>query len=459
MQCVKMRKELSDLMSLYRNGTLDLNSTILGLTSLLENAIIDIGEFAEQKDIITLKENEKIAREYAQRIWSVPDGQNGIRCWKAYVPDDSRAEKRRQVSAKNYEMLVGKIVDARKAALDSRYVFHDFSLDWLFRVKRYVVKPNTFEHIYGYYSRHIEGTSLDGKDVRKITRKDIRDFLQDIISENHVCFETYKHIRSYVNQVLKYACSHDIIPVNPVAGLEIPEEAVLRAKKKTRTSATEVFSDGERKALFAAIQARYRKKFCPLYACLLLNTQLGLRIGEISVLKKSDVDFEMGCLFVQRTSRSYSDMDFVDGKVIKHEIKREASGDGDMKTAASVRKIPLTPFAAQLIREILAHQERVGHSGDFLFPGADGKPISTASFNFALERCCKDAGIPYRSTHKIRKTVISQLCNSRNFDFSLVKEWAGHSSFAVTQNYYLFTTQSDADKVSKYSAVLSPDTD
>ena len=60
-----------------------------------------------------------------------------------------------------------------------------------------------------------------------------------------------------------------------------------------------------------------------------------------------------------------------------------------------------------------------------------------------------EAGLEQRSTHKIRKTVISRLIESGLFSSTQVKERAGHKDFHTTQRYYANTLDgtSEADKI------------
>ena len=56
----------------------------------------------------------------------------------------------------------------------------------------------------------------------------------------------------------------------------------------------------------------------------------------------------------------------------------------------------------------------------------------------SLNLANQEAGLPQRSIHKIRKTVLSRLDMSRNFTLERIRELAGHSrqSIVLYTNYF-----------------------
>ena len=71
-----------------------------------------------------------------------------------------------------------------------------------------------------------------------------------------------------------------------------------------------------------------------------------------------------------------------------------------------------------------------------------------------LERYCKATGIPYRSSHKLRKTALSSMVNS-GISLNAVKNFAGHVDEETTLKYYTFDRENDKQKNQMFEKALS----
>lgn len=152
-------------------------------------------------------------------------------------------------------------------------------------------------------------------------------------------------------------------------------------------------------------------------------------LANWSGLKVSDFDFEANIVHIRR-QEVYK---FKDSKKCGVRISRK------MKTANSNRKIPISPFCKKVFEIVVEENNRRGIDSEYLFISTTtGERMHAASIDKALNIANREAGLPQRSIHKIRKTVLSRLNMSLNFTLERIREIAGHSreSVVLYTNYF-----------------------
>ncbi|MCR5701327.1 MAG: site-specific integrase [Lachnospiraceae bacterium] len=82
--------------------------------------------------------------------------------------------------------------------------------------------------------------------------------------------------------------------------------------------------------------------------------------------------------------------------------------------------------------EILQYAKKINPDGEYVFMPF-GKPIITCTFDKRLARYCREAGVPYHSSHKIRFYTTSRAYNGENL--VQISKMLGHSNVATTLNY------------------------
>ena len=80
--------------------------------------------------------------------------------------------------------------------------------------------------------------------------------------------------------------------------------------------------------------------------------------------------------------------------------------------------------------------------------------VRAKRFNTWLHRTCKNAGIPERSTHKIRKTYASILI-SEKVDERLITLQMGHTDISTTKGIYYFNRKSKDESKNIISSVIN----
>ena len=174
------------------------------------------------------------------------------------------------------------------------------------------------------------------------------------------------------------------LPTNETVTIFTPEEI-----EKFKAEAFSTFKDGKRKYQQAAAYI------------LMLNT--GLRTGELLGLLNSDIDLENKTLTVRQGVKEISrrdGADFTSGREIKV---------GKLKSAASMRTIPLNQTAIDMIKD-LRKEAYFGGNSPLV---CDEKGNYTRPVNFRKRYCriLKAAGIKTKGLHSLRHTFATNLVN------------------------------------------------
>ena len=164
----------------------------------------------------------------------------------------------------------------------------------------------------------------------------------------------------------------------------------------------------------------------------LLALHSGMRIGEISALRWSDIDFESNLIHVNNT---YQRIGLSLGN------KRTQLLFADSKTESSVRMIPMT---RPLNKLLLNHKKTV--KGEFVF-STNGQPTEPRLLSYYFHKIREKANLPKIHFHQLRHTFATTMLNNEA-ELGAVKELLGHSSLATTE-IYTHTTFEELKKVYK----------
>lgn len=230
----------------------------------------------------------------------------------------------------------------------------------------------------------------------------------------------------------------DILPANPFDKININKKLFVKKQKPERE--TQVFLKREQKLIADECMARFHARprhTTPLI--ILLNFQLGLRIGELVSLKYSDIENDY--INVQRMEvEEYSfinEGNFISTTPNGYKIVDYTKSD------AGARKVFLNSEAQKILTIIKQVNIANGYyDNGFLFISSQRKQRGNArTVTTYLEKLCLSVGIMNKSNHKIRKTYISSLFD-HNVNIDTIRRQAGHEDERTSLNNYCFD-QSD----------------
>jgi integrase/recombinase XerC len=230
----------------------------------------------------------------------------------------------------------------------------------------------------------------DGKDIIKIKREDIRDFIGYLLKYGYERSSVARKLSS-LKSFYKFLTRRKIITANPLRAVKTPKITKRLPGFLTQYQTQKIMdiTGTDERSL------RNRAIMEVLYGA-------GLRASELVGLNVDDVDF-------------YNEVILVKGKGGKERI------------------VPLGSYAQKAIKEYLA--ERKSKDNFALFLNQHGKRLTTRSVQTIVKRMIsKVSDASHTNPHTLRHSFATHLLE-RGADLRAVQELLGHSSLSATQIY------------------------
>jgi integrase/recombinase XerC len=252
---------------------------------------------------------------------------------------------------------------------------------------------NSSEHTLRNYRIDLEDFKEFLKEIpfEKVERRDLRGFLAWLTDQNK-SKRTIARKLSTIRSFYKFLLSRQLIQIDPSEELDSP-------KLEKRIPVSISYAEVER--LFAMpdtdtlLGLRDRVIMELFYSS-------GLRLSELTALKRDQIDFESGLIRVL--------------------------GKGKKE-----RLVPITKSAVDWLKNYLAHPERTPSSK--LFLNRFGNPIAPRSIDRHFQRYLLASGLSARITpHTIRHAIATHWLE-RGMDLKLIQELLGHECLATTTIY------------------------
>lgn len=289
---------------------------------------------------------------------------------------------------------------------------------WIENIKGGNIRFNTRRNYNERYEKNIKPLIGD-MHLKKIKPLHCQNVLNQMSSRysNSVIEQS----RLVMRMMFDSAVENELLAKNPVT-------KSVKCSNGRKAKAMRALTIGEQKLFLETIKGtnNYNQ-----YAFLL---QTGLRTGEMIGLRWTDVDFEKRVLHIRRT------MEY-----------RHSTGEwtiGDPKTKNSVRDVPLTQEAIDILKnqkeKLKLMDIKSSEFPDIIFLRKDGTPEKNSTYDSNLFYYCDKAGIERFSMHVLRHTFATR-CIESGMRPKTLQMILGHSNIGVTMNLYVHVT--DEEKV------------
>ena len=416
----------------------NLTSTLKLLKFVAENTNIELNNENDVAEAIEQMNKNDVLKAHPYKISETV--KHNETYYLTYVYDETKKNHRRQISAKSKKDLEKKIYENHLKSQVKR--FEDVYYEWYETSYKGEVKTETHTRMGTDYTRFLKDTTFAKKPITDIEVCDVEEFVHNAIIKFKLKMQGYKNLKSLLNGVLKYAKKKKYITENPMEFAEFSTANIVAPSKEKKEAV--VFTTEEANLVKKAIVDDKANFKTSLPFGILLSFQLGLRVSELIALKWSDID--NNTIHIQRQEICYT-LHSDNTKRTIHEIVEHT------KTAAGDRILPLTDEALSILEDIKKWNNEHHIVSEFIFADANGNYFNRQRINTRLYKYCNRVNIIKKSSHKIRRCVISTLLdNVKNKDS--VRQFAGHEKIQTTFNAYYKDISSDKDFFNEMSACL-----
>lgn len=369
--------------------------------------MLSSSEFPEQLFMIKKKKVDSV---HTGKIYERKDGR--------FITRVSENGEEKQVSGKSEADLYTKLYDFYFG--ESNSTLETLYPQWLkWREEQASVSPKTIKENSYLWNAYLKDTPISKIPIRLLKPKDFIKFFREVTKGGEITRKRFNDMKSVLNGIIYYAIELEIIEHNYLRDINYKQ-----FRYKAENNNILPFTEEERLKIIAHLPND------DLYSLALkFDFHMILRIGELKGLKWSDIKGDY--IYIQRFIND-------DNEIIEDIKGHQEEGR---------RFIPLTATAKQLLERI----REINPNSEFLFVH-DGVPLATVTFNRRLKKCCKELGIEYRSSHKVRFSTAS-IMYKNGVGAPELQKMLGHTTLAMT-THYLRSVTPEEETLLKMNSVL-----
>jgi integrase len=404
---------------------------------LEEKGMISIDDVQED---MNKKKQEKFLSQHKYKIFEGKDGR-----WRTTVPDNSKKSGRRLIAKTRYEDLVNEVVEFYSKQEEStrieNWTLRKLYPEWLQLKQIHSDTTSYIKRIHADWKKFYLNNEISDIPVKDLTRLYLDKWLHNIIKEYNMTKKEYYRMSIILRGCLDFACEDgiNIIEINPMKSISINSKLFQKEKKPDRKK--EVWLEDELEKLINTAWKKYEKNpSCITPLMILLNMQLGLRVGELVTLKSTDIEGKS--IHIQRMEQAEYEIEGIEKSAVRSGFKVVDR----TKTDFSERLVPMNSEAQRIFKLIVETNKKYGrHDEDYIFLSShSGKRAKAQALQNYLRSLCDSASLSRKSNHKIRKTVLSNMIqNGINID--TVRRFAGHVDERTTLQSYCFDTTNELE--------------
>lgn len=375
------------------------------LQNLLNDGIINAEDIADRQAYMTKREVLKV---HHTPITNRADGRL-ITKVKDYTG------KWKQISAKTEKEMFQKLSQHYAADIPT---LTDIYQKWMVhRRDNTAVKAKTLQEYSNNWKKFFADSTLATTPITQIKPVMVLRHFQRLTKNREYSQKRISNAKSLINGVMAYAVEEGIIEHNPVLEINFRQLPYKPVENQDN-----VFSVEDVITLLNYLKSIKEE---PYALAIQLDFNLLIRIGELKALQWKDVDWDNKTIYIHAQALIERQMN--DNLSFEHRstvISNQIKGN----TAHGYRTQPLTPEAIRILRKA----QELNPFGQYIFM-PDNRIMTTDSFNRRLKKYCKETGIEYRSSHKIRFFAASAAFDGENL--ATVSKLMGHANTETTMHY------------------------
>ena len=417
------------------------------MTNLSRKQESGIFREAEKYDMIDpgiagIKEELKKAKDIISQYWMKYNEKDGY--WYAKVPNPKRGGKKTAIKRRSKKALEEAILEAHYRRTGEAANVNAPSFSQLYPLWR-AYKIRVKEHLEstairndGCYRKYLKNADWIDRDISEIKPIEIRKWMKITAADRAPTKHDFTNLHGIINGVFTFALDEGLVdePIAPfISGIGRNGRLFTPMKSQLpEYDATQVYTKEEAEKVL--VQLRW-DHIVDLGIRLLFWT--GLRIGELLALRWEDISEDYSEILVRRRLTSQKE-----GDRYIHPVLEGTKGKG------SYRRVLIPP---DVLEPIILAARKLNPDGAYIFTNKGDEPMTQGSYASRLRRICRWAGVDFKSLHKIRKTVVTELMD-HHLPMPFIQSQVGHASAQTTENCYHFNNKTKYENGRKLALAL-----
>ncbi len=380
----------------------------------IDSGIIDMRVIEEQ---IEMNERKKYLEMHPYKVWK---GNNGK--WYTYLPiPNEKTGRNTTMIKKSTENAVNEEIIKFYRGAENEPTMREVFNQWVQKKMEYgEIEKQTVDRYRRDYERFFESTGWEKRKIRYITEDELEDFIRSTIHKLNLTAKAWGNLRTLLNGMFRFAKKNGFTTISISAFMSELDLSKKVFAKTEKLDCENVFTEEELRKLSTYLQSKPTLN----HLGILLAMYTGMRVGEVTGLKREDV--HENYISVHRTQIRYKD----DAGKDVYEIRDFP------KTEAGNRKIVIGSKARPIVDQLL----EMSRGRDVIFQKGDIL-VTIHALTCALYSACEKVGISKRSMHALRKTFGTHMLNAR-VEEAIITNQMGHTDIAVTKGHYYFNDKS-----------------
>ncbi len=371
-------------------------------------------------DLINIMKRKEVLQKHKFAITPAKEGVKGSLWQTRYINSEGKKIK---ITATTEQSLIDKLVKIY-SELEEKHTIASIYVDWLEKRKKQGLAVGTINRNINHWNLYYRDNEIVNKPIQNITIDDIENFFYSCMTDfDNFTIKEYGNMKIIMTDVFKIAKRNGYINYNPCDDIEVKLNG---CKPKTKHNPKDrVYFNDEKNKLFTEIEKDIKKQSRTNGYGILILFQLGLRVGELSALKWSDIDYNDKSIHIQRMETNGLNANNKTIRVVKEHTKG--------KSETGNRILPLSDYVIELFNKIKSFNNAHYSKNDFIFINGNGRMTNRQFDNF-LRKMCKYANIQIKSSHDIRRTVASVMY-ANGVNIEIIRDYLGHSDIRTTYSY------------------------
>ncbi len=405
------------------------------LQFIINNDMINLDDV---RDSMKEKEKQRFLAMHRNKIFKDKDGR-----WKTTLPDETKKNGRRLVAKTSYADLEKAIISFYAGEeedifnKEKQYTLKNLFPEWLQYKNSHTTASSYTRRIRNDWEKYYSNESISDVPIFDLTYLMLDKWAHDMVKSNNMTKKQYYNMSMIIRQCMDYAVELGIIENNCFCRVKIDSKMFRHVPKAD--SKTQVFSIEDEKQICELAMKKYEalpKSITPL--AIVLNFNLGLRVGELVSLCWSDI--QGNYIHIQRMEVADYKLE-EDGTVRRNGVKIVEH----TKSYAGDRTIYMNKNVRNILTMIKKRSMLYGlYDEDYILVNSKSSRLTTGSVNCYLYKLCDEINIGRKSSHKIRKTYISSLF-VHGININKIREIAGHEDERTSLNNYCFNRSTDIE--------------